>query len=157
MQQWFDKLILKLPVWIRWLLVLPIAFAGDFAAQSMYQLIFKVFLFAALRPYTDELIWHFLAPLIFVVVGVKMAPRYWFMVACSLTGFKAVIAVINIHTLSLYLLKSGSLKAQVYVTEAPVWWSLLVQVLFLAFAIFMIAKDQSIRKEPSKNAPIFDF
>ena len=76
MQQWIDKLILKLTAWLRWLLVIPIAFAADLAAQSIYQVIFRAIPFAAVRPYTDELIWHFFAPIIFVVAGVKMAPRY---------------------------------------------------------------------------------
>ncbi len=157
MQQWIDKLILRLPARLRWLLILPIAFVADLAAQSIYQVIFRVVPFAALRPYTDELIWRFFAPLIFVVAGVKMAPQYWFAVACFLTGFKAVVAGVNIYTLSLYLVRGGSLKAPAYITEAPVWWSLLVQLLFLAFALFIIAKDQNIRKVPTENAPILDF
>lgn len=71
--------------------------------------------------------------------------------------FKVVVAVVNIYTLSLYVLQGGSLKAPAYITEAPVWWSLLVHLLFLAFAIFVIAKDQNIRKVPSENVPILDF
>jgi hypothetical protein len=127
MQQWIDKLILKLPVWLRWLLVVPIAFAADLVAQSVYQMIFRALPFAALRPYTDELIWRFFAPLIFIVAGVKMAPRYWFGTACVLTAFKALITVVNIYTLSLFLLHRGSLTAPAHVTKAPVWWSLLIQ------------------------------
>ena len=157
MQQWVDKLILSLPSWLRWLLVIPVAFAADLAAQSVYQIIYRVIPFAAVRPYTDELIWHFFAPLLFIVMGVKMAPRYWFMATCSLTGFKVVVAVVNIHTLSLYVYRGGSLKAPAYTTGAPVWWSLLVHLLFLAFAVFFIAKDRNIRKVPNENAPIFDF
>ena len=157
MQQWVDKLILKLPTWLRWLLVIPVAVVADLAAQSVYQIIFRALPFAVVRPYTDELIWRFVAPLLFIVAGVKMAPRYWFMVACCLTGFKAVIAVVNIHTLSLYVLRGGSLKALAYITAAPVWWSLLVHLLFLAFGVFIIAKDQNIRKVPSEKTLILDF
>jgi hypothetical protein len=156
-QQWVDKLILRLPTWLRWLLVIPVAFAADLAVQSVYQIIFRAIPFAAVRPYADELIWRFFAPLLFVVAGVKMAPRYWFMATCCLTGFKVVVAVVNIHTLSLYVLRGGSLKAPVYITAVPVWWSLLVHLLFLAFAVFVVAKDQNIRKVPSENAPILDF
>lgn len=157
MQQWVDKLILKLPTWLRWLLTIPAAIVADLAAQSIYQLIFRVVPFTALHPYTDELIWHFFAPLLFVAAGVKMAPRHWFVVACCLTGFKVLVAVVNIHTLSLFLLRGGSMKAPAYVTEAPLWWSLLVHLLFLAFATFVIVKDQNIRKVPSENNPILDF
>jgi len=157
MQRWIDKFILRLPAWLRWLLVIPIAFVADLAAQSIYQVIFRVVPFTALHPYTDELIWRFFAPCIFVVAGVKMAPRYWFAVACFLTGFKALIAGINIYTLSLYLVRGGSLKAPAYITEAPVWWSLFVQLLFLALSVFIIAKDQNIRKVSNDNSPIIDF
>lgn len=49
------------------------------------------------------------------------------------------------------MLRGGSLKAPAYTTGAPVWWSLLVHLLFLAFAVFFIAKDQNIRKVPRGN------
>lgn len=157
MQQWVDKLILRLPTWLRWLLVIPLAFAADLAAQSVYQIIFRAIPFAGVRPYTDELIWRFFAPLLFVVAGVKMAPRHWFMVTCCLIGFKAAVSFVNIHTLCLYVLRGGSLKAPAYITTAPVWWSLLVQLLFLLFAVFIIVKDQNIRKVPNESSPILDF
>lgn len=157
MQQLIDRLILKLPVWLRWLLVIPVAFGADLAAQSIYQVIFRLIAIGALRPYTDELIWRFFAPLFFIVSGVKMAPRHWFAVAFLLTGFKAVIAFVNIHTLSKYLFEGGSLKAHAFITGAPIWWSILVHLLFLAFAAFVLAKDKNIRKVPSQNTPILDF
>lgn len=157
MQQWVDRQILRLPAWLRWLLVIPVAFAADLAAQSIYQVIFRVIPFATLRPYTDELIWRFFAPLIFVVAGVKMAPRYLFATACSLIGFKSVVAVVNVYTLALYLYRGGDSKAPAYVTGAPVWWSLLVHLLFLAFAVFVVAKDQNIRKVSPENASVLDF
>lgn len=158
MQQFINKIILTLPTWLRWLLVIPIAFIADLAAQSIYQLIFfKLIPIGALRPYTDELVWRFFAPLIFIVAGLKMAPTHWFKVACCLIGFKSVVTFVNIRTLSIYLLHGGSLKAPAYITEAPIWWSLLVHLLFLAFAVFVIAKDRNIRKVPSENNPILDF
>lgn len=130
MQHLVDKIILKFPLWLRWLLVIPIAFAADLAAQSIYQLIFRALPFTGLRPYTDELIWRFFAPLVFVAAGLKMAPRYWFATACFLIGFKLVVAGYNIHTSFLYLLRGGSLKAPAFITQAPVWWSLLIHLLF---------------------------
>lgn len=75
-----------------------------------------------------------------------MAPKHWFKVACFLISFKSAIALFNIYRLSTFLYDGASLMEPVYITNAPIWWSLLIQVLFLAFAVFVIAKDEYIRK-----------
>jgi hypothetical protein len=118
---------------------------------------FLFYPFHGVRPYTDELIWRFFAPMVFVVAGVKMAPRFWFYVACLLIAIKSAIAVVNLCTLTHYLANGGSMTALAFATNAPVWWSLLVQVLFLGFAALIVAKDRNIRKEPTAANPVLDF
>ncbi len=158
MQELVDRIILKLPAWIRWLFLLPMAFIAELAAQSIYQVIFsKLLPIGALRPYTDEFVWRFFAPFIFIVAGLKMAPKYWFKVACCLIGFKSAIALLNICNQFIYLRNGGSLKTPSEITEAPIWWSLLVHILFLAFAVLIITKQKNIRMIPSKSNPILDF
>lgn len=157
MQEYINQLILRLPHWLRWVLVLPIAFLADLVAQVIYRLWFWFVPFQSIHPYTDELAWRFFAPLVFVLVGTKMAPRHWFIVACVLIGFKSVIALVNIAILGNYLANGGSLSAASQVTNAPVWWSLLVQGLFVVFGLFIVATDRNIRKKPTAAQPILDF
>ena len=95
--------------------------------------------------------------MVFVVVGVKMAPRFWFYMACFLIAIKSAIALVNIYTLTYYLANGGSATAPAFVTNAPVWWSLLVQILFLGYAALIVAKDRNIRKEPTAANPVLDF
>jgi len=146
-----------MPTSLRWVLFLPVAFLADLVAQSFYRFIFYFIPFHGVRPYTDELIWRFFAPMVFVVVGVKMAPRFWFYMACFLIAIKSAIALVNIYTLTYYLANGGSATAPAFVTNAPVWWSLLVQILFLGFAALIVAKDRNIRKEPTAANPVLDF
>lgn len=157
MQQYLNRFVLKLPHWLRWILILPVAFLADLVAQIIYRLVFWIIPFAAIHPYTDELAWRFFAPLIFVVAGTKMAPRHWLIVACALIGFKAAIALVNIVTLLNYLDKSGNISSPTPITNAPVWWSLLVQGLFIAFGILIAVADRNIRKKPTDAQPILDF
>ena len=84
MQQYLNRFVLKLPHWLRWILILPVAFLADLIAQIIYRLVFWIIPFSSIHPYTDELAWRFFAPLIFVVAGTKMAPRHWLIVACAL-------------------------------------------------------------------------
>src|SRR2546423_5837072 len=137
MQQYLDKLILKLPHWLRWILILPGAFLAELIAQVIYRLVFWVIPFTSIHSYTDELAWRFFAPLIFVVAGTKMAPRHWLIVAFALIGLKAAIALVNIVTLLNYLNKGGGFSSPTPITNAPVWWSLAVQALFVAFGVFI--------------------
>jgi hypothetical protein len=146
-----------MPAWLRWVLVLPIAVLADLAAQTVYRLLFYFIPFPAVRPYTDELAWRFFAPMVFIVAGVKMAPKLWFYVACILIAIKSAIALVNIYTLLHYVGNGGSWSAPAFVTNAPVWWSVLVQTLFLAFAALTVAKDRNIRKEPSSPNAVLDF
>lgn len=157
MQEYLDRIILKLPDWLRWILILPVAFLADLVAQVIYRLIFWIVPFPSIHPYTDELAWRFFAPLIFVVAGAKMAPRHWLIVTCGLIGIKSAIALVNIITLGNYVTNGGSWSAPSQVTNAPVWWALLVQALFIAFGILTMLKDRNIRKKPTEAQPILDF
>jgi hypothetical protein len=156
-QQYVNQLILRLPHWLRWVLILPTAFLADLVAQVIYRLLFWLVPFSFIRPYTDELAWRFFAPLIFVVAGTKMAPRHWLIVACVLIGFKAAIALVNIITLLNYLDKGGNVSSPAPITNAPVWWSLLVQALFIALGVFIAVADRNIRKKPTDSQPVLDF
>src|ERR1700730_8108218 len=103
MQELVNRLIVKIPSWLRWVLVLPIALLAELAAQSFYRLLFYAIPFQAVRPYTDELVWRVFAPVVFIVAGVKMAPRFWFYVACILIAIKSAIVLVNVYTLTQYL------------------------------------------------------
>ena len=156
MQDFVNQIVLRLPNWLRWLLIVPVAIVADLLSQSFFRMLFLA-LPEPFRPFTDELIWRFFAPMAFVAAGLKMAPKHWFIAACCLIGFKALVAIVNVYTLVMYVSDGGSLRAPAYATDAPVWWSLLVQILFLAFAVFVVAKDMNIRKIPTENVPIFNF
>jgi hypothetical protein len=120
-------------------------------------LLFWLIPIPSIHPYTDELAWRFFAPLAFMMAGTKMAPRHWLVVACFLTTLKVVVALLNIITLGNYLINGGSLSAPAVVTNAPVWWSLLIQGLFIAFGVFVAVADRNIRTEPTDAQPLLDF
>src|ERR1700722_7940505 len=124
MQDFINKLILKMPNWLRWLLILPMAQLADLAAQSIFQIILHAFPWRAVRPYSDEFIWRVLASAFFLAGGLKMAPKYWFQVAVALVALKTIVAVTNIYILGKYLFDGGTWTAPAFVTNAPVWWSL---------------------------------
>jgi hypothetical protein len=157
MQDLLNRLILKLPQWLRWVLILPVAFLADLVAQVIFKLLFWAIPIPYIHPYTDELAWRFFAPLVFVVAGTKVAPRHWLVVACVLIGFKSAVALANIVTLVIYLANGGNLSALASVTNAPVWWSLFVQVVFIAFGVFVAVADRNIRKTPVNGRSVLDF
>lgn len=91
--------------------------------------------------------------MVFVVAGVKMAPRFWFYVACFLIAIKSAIALMNIYTLTHYLVNDGPIVRD----ERTGLVVLVVQILFLGFAALIVAKDRNIRKEPTAANPVLDF
>jgi hypothetical protein len=155
-----NSIILKIPHWLRWLLVIPVAVACDLAAQTIYRLVFAIiihiadFPFDFVRPYTDEIIDRILAPVVFLTEGTRMAPSHWFRVASCLLLFKVCITLYNLFILSIFVLHGTGMSTPTYYTQCPLWWSFLIHLIFIALSGLIILKDQTIRKEPSPAYPI---
>ena len=157
MQDLFDRMICFLPDWLRWVLFVPAAFLGDFASQSIGHLLFLFTLPQSLLPYGDEFIWRVWAPAMFAFIGTKIAPRHWFYVMCLLLGMKSVVAIINIRTLLTFWYAGGTLTEPAIVTNAPIWWSIVVHLVFVAFAVLIVRFDRNIRKERTDAYPVWAF
>jgi hypothetical protein len=77
-------------LWVRWILVLPVAFTIDMLAQSIAQgLLSYLIVTKSLAPFINSLIWQVLAPLAFVAGGVIVAPKYKFETSISLGGIQS--------------------------------------------------------------------
>ncbi len=157
MQNLLDRMISRLPDWLRWVLFLPAALLGDLASQTLGHLFVMLALPRSIVPYGDEFIWRILAPVIFVLSGTKVAPRYWFYIAGLLLSIKSLVAIINIRTLVLFWQRGGSLAEPALVTQAPIWWSIAVQFIFIMLAVLMLVMDRGIRKERSDAYPVLEF
>ncbi len=157
MQQVIDRLIRRLPDWVRWALFLPAALLGDLASQSIGRAFARLALPNAIVPYSDEFVWRVWAPTMFVLAGTKVAPRGWFYVACLLTAIKSVVAAVNIHTLVVFWMDGGSLTEPAIITGAPVWSSIVAEVLFLGFAVLLVMMDRGIRKERTDAYTVLKF
>jgi hypothetical protein len=86
------------PLWIRWVLVFPVAFIIDMLAQSVAHGLSSILIPKPLEPFINFLTWQVLAPLVFVAGGVLVAPTYKFVTSIALGGFKVTVAIYNAYT-----------------------------------------------------------
>lgn len=74
------------PLWIRWVLVLPVAFTIDMLAQSITHGLSYLLIPKSLEPFINFLTWQALTTLAFVAGGVIVAPKYKFKTSIALGG-----------------------------------------------------------------------
>jgi hypothetical protein len=117
----------KIPHWLRWLLVLPTAFIADWASQSISLIIATII---GLRgPYANAFIWFTLAPVIWLIVGVRFAPTHRSFVGAILAVIKVVVLLYNSYS-AIDRLNHGGTWNDIYpITEAPLWWHLITYIL----------------------------
>jgi hypothetical protein len=136
----------RLPNWLRWLLVLPVALVTGLIGEVIPRIVFaaiEVILNHELlfRPGVDSLIWQLWVPLLFVAGGVTMAPRYKFCVFLAVGGLKITVAATNLLTALRFVTGGGSWSTLDPVTNSPIWWNSVLYVACIlvlgAFGIFL--------------------
>ena len=95
-------------VWLRWILLLPLAIAGCFATQVAVG--FFSFWAGSIIPafgndVASQFINSILGPICFVLVGAKIAPKYYFIVAICLT---VVYTTLTITVISIAFLTDAN-------------------------------------------------
>jgi hypothetical protein len=126
----------RLPHWLRWLLVLPIAIVMGLVAEVVPRFVFAIgeaivnhhLLF---KPGVDSLIWQLWAPLWFVASGVSMAPGYKFSTFIVVGGLKAIGAGTNLVTNLTFVGRAGSWEDLDPIMSSPIWWNSIVHLLCL--------------------------
>jgi hypothetical protein len=118
----------RLPPWSRWVLVLPTAFASGLIAEMIPRMLFAVMEMSVnhellFRPGFDFVIWQLWAPLIFVVGGVQMAPRFKFSTFLVIGGSKIAVSTINLVRGWWFIHRDGSWAAVDPTTNSPIWWN----------------------------------
>jgi hypothetical protein len=131
----FLSFIDKMPHWLKWLLVLPAAFIGDMAAQSIGLIIATI---TCLRgPYANAFIWYTFAPIIWLVVGLRFAPSHRSLAGAILAAIKIVVLLYNSYSAIDFLNHGGSWTDIYPITEAPLWWHLITYIVgIIALIVF---------------------
>jgi hypothetical protein len=125
----FDKVNLgRLSIWLRWILVLPIALIGGVIGEMIPRWLFATMEIIvnhnlSFRPGFDSLVWQGYAPLVFVVIGVAAAPARRFGVFIVLAGLRICVAVANLVVVFGYIYHGGPWSACDPVTNSPLWWN----------------------------------
>ncbi len=147
----------RLPVWLRWVLVLPAALAFGLLAEVVPRLAFTIIEISVnhhllYRPGFDSLVWQFFAPFFFVLGGLRVTPSHRVATFFVLAGTKGVVALINLKTV-LSFINSGGAWAQVDPTTAsPLWWNATVCILFMvALAFVGVALIRFVRRGPTSS------
>ena len=80
-------------------------------------------------PYANAFIWYTFAPLIWLAVGVKLAPVHRSLAGAVLAAIKVGVLVYNSYSAIDFLNKGGSWDSIYPVTDAPLWWHLVTYIL----------------------------
>ena len=152
-----DVRLNRIPNWLRWVLVLPIAFLVGYLAEVVPRLVFAageliVNHHLLFKPGVDSVAWQLWAPLLFVVAGVSVAPTYKVLTFMLLGGFKAAVAAVNLINVLTFIGGGGSWTALDPVTGAPLWWNSIVYsacIAVLLAVVWILARQKWVaRHEP---------
>lgn len=127
------SLLNPLPNWLRWLLVLPAAVVGDLIGQEIGILV--TFLAGVKGPFTDALVWHTYAPIMFVALGLQLAPAYRIQTCIVLSAVKIGVLSYNSYSALQFVIDGGSWTTVYPVTDSPLWWNLMAYILGVAALI----------------------
>jgi hypothetical protein len=148
----------RLPLWSRWLLVLPTAFASGFVAEIVPRMLFALMEIIVnhellFRPGFDFLIWQLWAPLFFVAGGVQMAPRLKFSTFLVVGGLKIAVATTSFARDLWFVHGGGPWSAVDPTTNSPLWWDAIVYTLCVAslVALGLFLARQAIEKRPRQS------
>ena len=118
-----------IPEWVRWILVLPAAIVGYVAVQ------FFVAIGNSVGPgpewltdYWCQFVNSIAGPCCFVWVGVRIAPRYSFIVSVVLTVLFSIVTAVLV-TMAIMIGRHSP----------PVWWLITSTVLGIIATIYMCA------------------
>ena len=147
----------RLPNWMRWLFVVPFAFALSIVAEMLPRWLFvayEVIINHELlyRPGFLEIVWQWWSPLFFVAGAVQMAPRFKFEVFLVFGGIKALVAAANLVEVIRFVRAGGPWNALDEVTKAPLWWDGVVYVACLATLIVWGVYEMKWRTERGTTA-----
>jgi hypothetical protein len=140
----------RLPTWLRWVLVLPMAFLIGYISETIPRLLFATIEIAinhqlTFKPGVDCLIWQAYAPVFFVIGGMKMAPSHKFGVFVILAGLKIAVAIVNIYNIISFTNNGGEWDRLDPILNSPLWWNapvyVLCIVLLLIFGVYLAAKS----------------
>lgn len=123
----------RLPNWLRWVLILPSAFAISWVAEIVPRVLFSIVEISVnhhllFRPGFDIVIWQLFAPIFFVLAGLQVAPARQLAVFFALAGLKAAVAVINLTTILRFTSGGGGWDQLDPMLGSPLWWNAIVYV-----------------------------
>ena len=136
----------RLPIWLRWVLVIPTAIVVGTVAELVPRFLFSLIEITVnheltFRPGFDSLTWQAYSPLFFVIGGIMMAPSYKFGTFIALGGLKITVAAVNLYNV-LEFTKDGLDWSRLDpITRSPLWWNVPVYILciclLVALGVFM--------------------
>jgi hypothetical protein len=141
----------RLPTWLRWALVLPMAFLVGQISETIPRILFATIEVAinhhlTFRPGVDCLIWQAYSPIFFVIGGMKMAPSHRFSVFVALGGLKVGVAILNIYNVVSFTNSGGEWDRLDPILNSPLWWNvpvyLLCIVLLVIIGVYLAAESK---------------
>ena len=150
-----QRIVDRLPIVLRWLLLLPAAFLAGWVAEVVPRWPLMVLELLAnrhllIRSGVDFAIWQLFAPFVFVVGGLLMAPNRRFPTCVVLGGFKVVVAVISLTGGIQHLQGGGEWIDVDPITFSPIWWNMVVYALCIvtitSFTLLVWARTRSPRR-----------
>jgi hypothetical protein len=148
----------RLPIWLRWVLVMPTAFIVGTVAELVPRFLFSLIEITinhelTFRPGFDSLTWQAYAPLFFVIGGILMAPSYRFGTFIALGGLKITVAALNLYNVLDFTKDGLGWSRRDPITKSPLWWNVPVYILciclLVGLGVFMaLRKPQGRGKLP---------
>jgi|YelNatPaOPRAMG01_1025707.scaffolds.fasta_scaffold01046_1 hypothetical protein len=137
--------IKRLPVWLRWVLMIPAAVAGDLISQSLG----RIFLLITGLPSSifNPLIWHVFAPIVFILWGTQVAPSHKLEVFVGLCIWRIIIAGINIGSVLNFIEEGGKWTSYYKITDSPIWWETFTEVIILLLLSYYLYSAISKRSK----------
>jgi len=124
----------KLSNWLRWLLVIPTALVVGTVAEMVAEMAFRTVEVIenhhlTFKPGVDYLIWQWWEAFVFVVAGVRMAPRHRFRTFLVVGGIKIGVAIVNTFNDVQFVASGGSWNDLSTIVHSPLWWNSVVHIL----------------------------
>ncbi len=148
--------ILRMPVWLRWALLVPVAFTVSTVAEIIPKFLFSLYEVSinhtlTFRPGIDSLIWSAYAPLFFVIAGAKVAPSRRLTVYLVLGVFKIIVAVTNIYTVLSVTSAGMSWSRTDTLINSPLWWNFSVYIIGICLIIVSAIVTMMETKTPEED------
>ena len=141
----------RLPNWLRWVLVLPMAFFVGQIAETVPRLLFATIEIIinhhlTFKPGFNCLTWQAYSPIFFVIGGMLMAPSHRVAVLLTLDALKIAVAIFNLHTTLSFINRGGRWERLDPILNSPLWWNASVYVLCIILliltGIYFVARER---------------